>query len=157
MSRPPLSEFLDPPLMQINKKGCWKEANIIQLSWRLDLTYFCSCRQFSYNQLQKCWDTPTKKRPFLIEIAASHTSVRYNTHLPALFLSKLFLQVFSMVLHLMLTRTLTREARRGGGGNHKDKIINRPVNPKQGKVSQVFCNWLLSAIFLASKKQNQNL
>ena len=145
--------------MQINKKGCWKEANIIQLSWRLDLTYFCSCRQFSYNQLQKCWDTPTKKRPFLIEIAASHTSVRYNTHLPALFLSKL--QVIPTSFQHGpapdANKNFDKGSEEGGGGNHKDKIINRPVNPKQGKVSQVFCNWLLSAIFLAGKKQNQNL
>ena len=26
---------------------------------------YCQC----YNQLQKCWDTPTKKRPFLLQIA----------------------------------------------------------------------------------------
>ena len=33
----------------------------------------------SDNQLQKCWDTPTKKRPFLLQIAPGHRSVRYNT------------------------------------------------------------------------------
>ena len=44
-----------------------------------------------YNQLQKCWDTPTKKRPFLLQIAPGHRSVRYNTDLPPPSHSKLFL------------------------------------------------------------------
>ena len=34
----------------------------------------------SFNQMQKCWDTPTKNRPFSLQIAAIHTSVRYKTH-----------------------------------------------------------------------------
>ena len=53
----------------------------------------------TYNQLQKCWDTPTKKWPFLLQIAASHRSVRYNTDLPPPPHSKLFFQVLSMVLY----------------------------------------------------------
>ena len=53
----------------------------------------------SNNQLQKCWDTLTKNRPFLLQIAASHRSLRYNTHqLPPLH-SKLFLHVLSMGLN----------------------------------------------------------
>ena len=40
-------------------------------------------------------DTLMKNRPFLLQVAASHISVRYNTHLH----SKLFLQVLSMVLY----------------------------------------------------------
>ena len=47
----------------------------------------------------KCWDTPTKKRPFLLQIAASHRSVRCDTNLPPPFHSKLFLEVLSMVLY----------------------------------------------------------
>ena len=34
----------------------------------------------SFNQMQKCWDSPTKNRPFSLQIAAIHTSVRYKTH-----------------------------------------------------------------------------
>ena len=53
----------------------------------------------SNNQLQKCWDTLTKNRPFLLQITASHRSVRYNTHqLPPLHL-KLFFHVLSMGLN----------------------------------------------------------
>ena len=33
----------------------------------------------SFNQTQKCWDTPTKNRPFSLQIAAIHTSVRNKT------------------------------------------------------------------------------
>ena len=40
---------------------------------------FLALKNHSYNQLQKCRDTPTNKRPFLLQIAASHRSVRYNT------------------------------------------------------------------------------
>ena len=45
-------------------------------------------------------DSLTKKRPFLLQIVASHRSVRYrNTDLPPPLHSKLFLQVLSMVLY----------------------------------------------------------
>ena len=40
-------------------------------------------------------ETLMKNRPFLLQVAASYISVRYNTHLH----SKLFLQVLSMVLY----------------------------------------------------------
>ena len=36
-------------------------------------------KNHNYKQLQKSWETPTNKRPFLLQIAASHRSVRYNT------------------------------------------------------------------------------
>ena len=52
-----------------------------------------------YDQVQKYWDTPKKKRPFLLQIAPGHRSVRYNTDLPPPSHSKLFLQVLSMVLY----------------------------------------------------------
>lgn len=51
------------------------------------------------NELQKCWDTPRKNRHFLIQIAASHTFVSYNTHLPPSLHSKSLLHVLSMVLY----------------------------------------------------------
>ena len=28
--------------------------------------------EISFNQMQKCWDTPTKNRPFSLQIAAIH-------------------------------------------------------------------------------------
>ena len=52
-----------------------------------------------YNQEQNCWKTLKKKLPFLLQIAASHRSVRHNTDLPPPFHSKLLLQVLSMVLY----------------------------------------------------------
>ena len=58
-----------------------------------------SSDQLNFNQLQKCCDTPTKKRPFLHQIALGHRSVRYNVHLPPPSNSKLFLQVLSVVLY----------------------------------------------------------
>ena len=53
----------------------------------------------SYNQLQNVETLPRKKRPFLLQIAPGHRSVRYNTDLPPPSHSKLFLQVLSMVLY----------------------------------------------------------
>ena len=53
----------------------------------------------SYKRLQKWWDTPTEKRPFLRQIAPCHRSVKYNTDLPPPSHSKLFLQVLNMVLY----------------------------------------------------------
>ena len=64
-----------------------------------------------YNQLQKCWDTPTKKRPSLLQIAPGQRSVRYNTDLLPPFHSKLLLQV-SFEYSLLLLATLIS----GGGG-----------------------------------------
>ena len=51
------------------------------------------------NELQKCRDTPTKKRPFLLQIAPGHRSVRYDTDPRPPSHSKLFLQVLSVVLY----------------------------------------------------------
>ena len=36
-------------------------------------------RHDPFKTMQKSWETPTNKRPFLLQIAASHRSVRYNT------------------------------------------------------------------------------
>ena len=83
-----------------------------------------------YNHLQKCWDTSTKKRPFLLQIAPGHSSVRYNTDFPPLSHSKLFLQVLSMVLY-------ASNFDKGWRGDHKHKIMERPFMPKYGTVSQV--------------------
>ena len=44
-------------------------------------------------------DSLTKKRPFLLQIGASHRSVRYRTNTTPLLHSTLFLQVLSMVLY----------------------------------------------------------
>ena len=64
-----------------------------------------------YNQLQKCWGTPTKKWPFSLQIVPGQRFVSYNTDLPPPSHSNLFLQVLSM--HgLVLLATLIR----GGGG-----------------------------------------
>ena len=49
----------------------------------------------------------TKKQPFLLQINASHRPVRYNTDLPPLSHSKLFLQVLSMVFVLLGGRGIT--------------------------------------------------
>ena len=66
-------------------------GNTTLWAWSRFLLELLSCY---YKHLQKCWDTLTKNRPFLLQIAASHTSVGYITHLPPPLHSKLFLQVF---------------------------------------------------------------
>ena len=69
----------------------------------------------------------------MLQIAASHRSVRYNTDLPPPSHSKLFLQVLSMVLYCQQLWYGVE----GGGGGHKLKIMDRPFKPKYGTVSQV--------------------
>ena len=58
----------------------------------------------------KCWDTPTKKRPFLLQIAASHRSVRCDTNLPPPVPFKVVPRRFERGLVLLATLI------RGGGG-----------------------------------------
>ena len=82
-------------------------------------------------------------------------SVRYNTHLPPHPPFQVIPPSFQHgPRHLVLTRTFKRGARRG---YHKEKITNSQLSQNKVKCLKYFCNWLLSVIFLASKKQNQNL
>ena len=78
------------------------------------------------NQLQKCWDTPTKNRPFLLQISSGHRSVRNNTDLPPP--SSLPFKVVppSFEHGLVLLATLISLWR----GGYKHKIIDRPFMPK---------------------------
>ena len=60
-------------------------------AWSRFLPELLSCY---YKHLQKCWDALTENRPFLLQIAACHTSVGYiTTHLPSPLHSKLFQSV----------------------------------------------------------------
>ena len=70
----------------------------------------------NFNQLQKCWNTPMKNRPFLFQIAANHT----NDH------DLLLLAIFI----------------RGEDGYDKHKIIDRPLSQNKVHCLKYFCNWL---------------
>ena len=59
-----------------------------------------------------------KKKPFILQIAARHRSVRYNTDLPPPYHSKLFLQVLNMVF-------IASNFDKGWSGGHKHKIMDR--------------------------------
>ena len=84
----------------------WNNLHSWQSSWSYS-------RELSwcYNQLQKCWDTPTEKRPFLPQITHGHRSVNYNTDL--LPPSKFKVVPPSFEYGLVLLATLIR----GGGGS----------------------------------------
>ena len=69
-----------------------------------------------------------KKRPFLLQIAAGHRSVRSNTDLPPPSQSKLFLQV-------LLWSSIASNFDKGWRRDHKCKIMDRPFMPKYGTVS----------------------
>ena len=99
----------------------------------------------SYKQLQKCWDTPTKKRPFLLQIAPGHRSVRYNTDLPPIQSCSSKFWVWSCIANNF------DKGRRGG---HKHKIMDRPFMPKYGTVSQVLLQLVvahLQVFYVAGK------
>ena len=89
---------------------------------------------FFYNQLQKWWDTPTEKRPFLLQIAPGHRSVKYNTDLPPPSHSKLFLQVYGLVLFATLIR--------GGGGITSTRSWTGHLCQNTAQCLKYFCNWL---------------
>ena len=63
-----------------------------------------------------------EKRPFLLQIGASHRSVRFKVVPP------------SFEHGLVLLATLIRSE---GGRDYKQKIMDRPFKPKYGTVSQV--------------------
>ena len=92
-----------------------------------------------YNQLQKYWDTPTKKRPSLLQIAPGQRSGRYNTDLLPPFHSKLLLQV-SFEYGVLLLATLIR----GGGGIKSTRSWTGYLcqNTVQCLKLFYFCNWL---------------
>ena len=90
----------------------------------------------SYNQYQKCWDTPPreKNQPFLLQIAASHTSVGYNTHLPHPLLSKFSTQFWGW----------SCIASNVGQGkiDRKHKITGTQFKSNKVQCLKYFCNWL---------------
>ena len=96
--------------------------------------------QCSYNQLQKWWDTPTEKRRFLLQIAPSHRSVKYNTDLLP--------PIQSCSSKFWVWSCIASNFDKGWREDHKHKIMDRPFMPKYGTVSQVLlqlvvaCTWL---------------
>ena len=81
-----------------------------------------------YNQLQKCWGTPTKKWPFLLQIVPSQRSVSYNTDLPPIQTCSSKFWAWSCIASNFV---------KGWRGDHKHKIMDRPFMTKYGTVSQV--------------------
>ena len=89
---------------------------------------FVAHRQY-YNQLQKWWDTPTEKRPFLLQIAPGNRSVKYNTDLPP--------PIQSCSSKSWVWSCIASNFGKGWRGDHKHKIMDGPFMPKYGTVSQV--------------------
>ena len=103
------------------KKESLQGKHNTRWAWSRFLLELLSCY---YKQLQKCWDTLTKNGPFLLQIAASHTSVGYITHLPPPLHSKLFLQVFWAWSCIAFNFDMGRR------GDDKRKVISRSVEPR---------------------------
>ena len=78
----------------------------------------------------KIVETLSRIRSFLLQVAAGHRSVRYNTDLPPPSHSKLNLQVW-------VWSCIANNFDKGWRGNHRDKIMDRPFMPKYGTVSRV--------------------
>ena len=88
-----------------------------------------------YNQFQKCWDTPTKKRPFLLQIAPGHRSVRYNWP-PSSFPFKVVPPSFEDGLVLLASLI------RGGGGITSTRSWGGHLCQNTVQCLKYFCNWL---------------
>ena len=78
----------------------------------------------------------------MLQIAASHRSVKYNTHLPPSSHSKLFLQVY-----------IASNFDKGWRGDHKHKIMDRPLIPKYGTVSQVLLQLVVVSVIWPSTEE----
>ena len=100
----------------------------------------------SDNQLQKCWDTPTKKRPFLLQIAPGHRSLRYNTtSLPP---------IQSFPSKFWVWSCIGSNFDKGWRRDHKHKIMDGPFMPKYGTVvSSIFATCFSNSgrLFLRQK------
>ena len=59
-----------------NTLGCLSNDNSDCREIKLDSICFKLHCEHCYNKLQEGWDTPTKKRPFLLQIAPGYRSVR---------------------------------------------------------------------------------
>ena len=78
-----------------------------------------------------------KKRPFLLQIAPGHRSVRCNTDLPPSSHSELFLQV-------LVWSSIASNFDKGWRRDHKHKIMDIKGHLCQNAVLclEYFCNWL---------------
>ena len=70
-------------------------------SLRCFVSSFCFAYLTAPQPVAKILRQSEEKRPFLLQIAAGHRSVRHNTDLPPPFHSKMFLQVLSMVFYCL--------------------------------------------------------
>ena len=92
----------------------------------------------SDNQLQKCWDTPMEKRPFSLQIALGHRSVKYNTDVPP----PSHVVPLSFEYGLVLLATLIR----GGGGITSRRSWTGHLCQNTVQCLKCFCNWLSSLL-----------
>ena len=91
----------------------------------------------SYNQLQKCWDTPPKKRPSLLQVAPGHRSVRCNT--------ALLPPIQSCSSKFWVWSCIASNFDKGWRGDHKHKFMDRPFMPKYGTASQVLLQLVVAS------------
>ena len=109
--------------------------------------HFCLvARDFCYNQLQKCCDTPT----FLVQITAGHRSVRYNTDLPRP-------PIQSCSSKFWAWSCIASNFYKGWRADHKHKIEDRPFMPNYGVVSQVLLQLVVAGKVLGTFWKSQKL
>ena len=77
-----------------------------------------------------------EKRPFLLQIAAGHRSVRHNTDLPPPFHSKMFLQVLSMQSSIAFSFD------KGWRGITSTRSWTDHLSQNTAQCLKIFCNWL---------------
>ena len=83
----------------------------------------------------------------MLQIAASHKSVRYNTYLPPPSYSKLFLQILSMILSVATLK-------RGGGGITSTRSWTGHFDQSTVKCLKYFCNWFSHLTFTSKSDLN---
>ena len=89
-----------------------------------------SSQMACYNQLQKCWDTPTKN-----DLSCFKSLL--VTGLWDIILTSLLPPIQSCSSKFWVWSCIASNFDKGWRGDHKHKIMDRPFMPKYGTVSQV--------------------
>ena len=115
-------------------------VSICHLSHRFVSSMFFSLFCFAYltapEPVTKILRHSEEKRPFLLQIAAGHRSVRHNTDLPPPFHSKMFLQVLSMQSSIAFSFD------KGWRGITSTRSWTDHLSQNTAQCLKIFCNWL---------------
>ena len=105
-------------------------------SLRCFVSSFCFAYLTALQPVAKILRHSEEKRPFLLQIAAGHRSVRHNTDLPPPFHSKMFLLVLSMQSSIAFSFD------KGWREITSTRSWTDHLSQNTAQCLKIFCNWL---------------